>query len=132
MTLPGEVAIVIRGGSARDPDAMLEGLLLAAQVGKPQRVSVFAVPIEPTESATVALDKVCRAARAPWGKVQVSTVQRLRDRGFELLDERDDDERDCHFHVGFNESVTLEEVKRFISCFDEPQVNPVPKAERTT
>lgn len=114
----------------RDPQYLLDGLMKLHAAGQPMRVSVFAMsPDDGSAHEDVLLD-VCRAAHAKWGKVQVSTVERLEQAGFALLDERADDERDCHFHVAFSPSVTLEDAERFIRCFGEPVENPVPRAER--
>jgi hypothetical protein len=130
MTLPSDVAVVIRGGASRDPSLMLEGLRSLIERGEPPRVSVFAESYDPAQPWSEAVTSVCYAARAPWGQVQVSTLRRLREAGFDLVDERTEIEAECHFHVYFTEPVTIRETTLFIECFDEPVPNPVPREER--
>lgn len=129
MTLPGETAVVIRAGAARDPEALRDGLRELAAKGEPVRLSVFAAPYDPPPMDQ-ALEEVCRLAKARWGQIQVSTVQRLRREGFELLDERSPREASCHFHIAFTSEVTHLEAAHFIQCFDEPIPNPIPRDER--
>jgi hypothetical protein len=130
VTLPGDVAVVIRGGIGRDAESLHEGLQSMIAKGIPARVSVFALPYDPSRPFDEAVVNVCRAAHAPWGQVQVSTVERLRSAGFELADERAQDEEDCHFHVSFRPTVELWEAEAFIQSFDQPIPNPVSKDER--
>jgi hypothetical protein len=130
MTLPSNVAVVIRGGAGRDPSRMLEGLRSLIERGEPPRVSVFAQSYDPAQPLSETVRSLCYAARAPWGQVQVSTLQRIRDAGFDLVDERTEIEAACHYHVYFSNTVTIRETRLFIDCFDDPVPNPIPREER--
>ncbi len=96
------------------------------------RLSVFAADPVPNHGEQEDLIGLCRSAQAPWTKVQVTTVQTLADAGYVLVDERDESEADCHFHVYFPRNVSESDAQRFIDCFSQPIANPVPKLERST
>lgn len=119
-------ALVVRGGVNRDPMRLLEEFKTQIALGDQPRLSVFAAnPIE-GEARMDTVRRIALEARIPNGKVQVGAAEALRACGLDLVDERDDDEAECHFHVYFPHAVAKlsESIMDWLECFEEPIPNP--------
>lgn len=113
---------VVRGGSSRSATALTGAVQRALELGGRPVLSVFIIDNEDDfESAVL---RACVEGPIVHGKVQVSTVGDLIDAGFQIADERDDDESECHFHVYFPTPVTDLASEAWLSCFGEPVPNP--------
>lgn len=115
---------MVRGGIQRDAAIILEGLSLVVSVGKPAVLSVFAMAPSSGQGRDACTLAVCREAGLKNGQVQVSSAGRLRAAGFELADERSENESWCHYHVYFQAPVQQSTVRSWVDCFDDPIPNP--------
>ena len=98
--------------------------------------SVLCVAIGPPASSDYqsredAVSEICQIANLPYGHIQLSTVARLREAGFTLELDTGEGQADNHHSVYFVEPVDVEQVERFIQCFDLPVPNPVRQRRRT-
>lgn len=93
-------------------------------------VSVFCDVDKSEEHPGMTLDQLCRESGFPHGQIQLSTVARMEAQGFELLLDTSDGQARTHHNVNFREPVEESELLKFIECFDEPRLNPVPKTQR--
>jgi hypothetical protein len=127
----GEI-VVVRGGVVRDVATLKEVIEDAIDVEVGPVLSVFAAPMEPGESLDDTVGRICRAARLPHSMIQVSTDRRLAEAGFTLEPDQSEGQAEMHCHVPFDDPVAESQVGQFISCLDEPILNPTGGNKRTT
>ena len=117
-------ALVVKGGIVRDPQAVREKFEDAIADGYGPCHSVFVARSEGTDGGPMTLDEVCERSWIPNGKVQVTTVGKLRDAGFTFEHDPSDGQGELHHNVYLPEPVTESDICSFIDCFDEPVQNP--------
>lgn len=86
-------------------------------------ISIFC-DVNRTDTEAMTLAELCAESEIIHTKVQVTTVSRLREQGFELILDISDGQRFTHHHVELVEPVQESTLQTFIDCFDEPVANP--------
>lgn len=86
-------------------------------------ISVFC-DVDCTDTQAMDLQELCAESGVVHTKVQVTTVSRLRARGFDPILEVSNGEPFTHHHVVLAEPVQESTLQAFIDCFDEPIANP--------
>ncbi|SKW13138.1 Uncharacterised protein [Mycobacteroides abscessus subsp. abscessus] len=76
------------------------------------------------EHPGMSLVELCIVSDVIHSKVQVSTVCRLEEAGFQLEADITDGQPHTHHHVLFEEPVQESTLSAFIQCFDEPIPTP--------
>lgn len=117
-------AMVIRGGSQRDPSFLLGRLTKLMEKGKRPAASVFAMNQQKGSNRDALLKQLCEASDLPHPKVQVAVLSALTTKGFTLELDTSDGQAECHYNVYFDEPVTEARVIDFIQCFAESEANP--------
>lgn len=115
--------VVIRGGSLRDHEALLEQVLDHAEMGL-AALSVFADVPGDDETEDECFQRILRLQRLPHGKVQRSSGSRLEAAGFEIRHDPGQDQGPLHYHVVFAEPVAQSQAQAFVAAFDPPTPNP--------
>jgi len=124
MPQPPHNAWAVRGGAVRDA-LILRGLVLeAVEDGDGPVLSIFCAAASTGEASHETLRRICEDADIPHGQVQVSSVGRLVEAGFEVKLAVDDGESELHHHVLFALPVTESQVQAFIDCFGQAVPNP--------
>jgi hypothetical protein len=116
-------AIVIRGGRQRDSSVIVTGLQQVVDDGGSPNLSVYAADPFPGD-VLVTVAWLVKESQIPHTNVQVSTIGRLRASGFEILEVRRPDEPTCHYEYSFSLPLDQYEVRRWISCFNDPIPTP--------
>ncbi len=116
-------AIVVRGGSTTDPDAVLSKVQDAIEDGDGPVLSVYCAELADRDKSAAVL-AACVGGDLPHSQVLVTTAGQLRAAGFELRADNEVDPPSCHHDVLFGNDPTLETVGAFIACFDGPIPNP--------
>lgn len=93
--------------------------LAVGELGRPV-LSVYADEHQTGETSLQAARRIARDARISHGKIQFTTVAKLREVDFQLADERDADEADSHYHVYFTYPPEGTEISGWLSVFTEP------------
>jgi hypothetical protein len=125
-------AFVIRGGLFADPDNILEALQDAFDDGDGAVLSVFLGVPAAGEERAAAVERTARSAGIRNGKIRLTTVRRLQDAGFTLVQDGSHGQPDCHYHVVFETPPDLGDAAAFEACFDEPVANPARVQKRET
>jgi hypothetical protein len=118
-----EDALVVRGGTTRDPADVLEKVQDAIGDGDGPVLSVYVDVQRPGESVEDCVRRICTEADIPHGKIQVSRMGRLGAK-FKIVRDVDPGQASCHHHVDFESDVNLGAAQEFIDSFDEPIPNP--------
>jgi hypothetical protein len=116
-------ATVIRGGTVRDVAKLRTKVEEAIEDGDGPVISVFC-DVKKTDTEAMSLRELCAESEVVHGKVQVTTVSRLRAEGFEPILDISNGQRSTHHHVLLEEPVQESALQAFIDCFDEPIANP--------
>jgi hypothetical protein len=116
-------ALVVRGGKVRDVETLKEKVDEAIEDGDGPVISV-SCDVKRTDTEGMSLHELCAESEVPYTKVQVTTVARLREQGFEPILDISDGQRFTHHHVVLEEPVQESRLQAFINCFDEPVANP--------
>lgn len=131
LPLGDDATVVIRFGTEGwDPTSLLKSMLEDQEDGMPMNLSVAVGPSTAEVSLDRDIEAICRVSGGPWGSLRSTSIGRLTEAGFQVLDERESWEAPNHCHVRFPADVTESTCKRFIECFAAPMDNPVPKSER--
>jgi hypothetical protein len=123
-------AVVVRGGATRDPAAVLENLYDELEIRQAPEISAFIAIRQPNETLEAVIERIARLAPLPHGKLQISTVKTLRNRGFELVADYSVEKGVWHCNIVLPIEATIEDVTRLIGAFQDPILNPVPRSER--
>ena len=118
-----EVTPVVRGGTNRNVDELLEDAQANAARGTPALSVFWSVP-QDDESEEAYLLRVCTESTIPHGKIQISTPAQLAAVGLDLVPDESDGQPQNHHHVIFEVPVTRLQIEAFVSAFSEPQPNP--------
>jgi hypothetical protein len=118
-------AIVVRGGTNRDPAILREHLFDAIDDGDGAVISVYVGEAEPSESIEQAVARICIIADIPHGQVQVSDRLTLESLGFTIVLDVDEGEPENHHHVVFREPLDDSQIQGFMDAFGEPIPNPI-------
>lgn len=117
-------ALVVRAGKVRDVETLREKVNEAIEDGDGAVISVFC-DVRCTDATDgMTLHELCAESEVVHSKVQVTTVARLREQGFEPILDVSDGQRFTHHHVALAEPVQESTLQRFIDCFGEPVANP--------
>ncbi|WP_373234890.1 hypothetical protein [Mycobacterium marinum] len=124
-------AMVVRAGAIRDVLTLRRKVEKAIEDGLGACLSVFAdVDRTDDEEAGMTLYHLCTVSEIPHNQVQLSTVARLVEQGFELELDTSADQARTHHNVTLGEPVAESELLKFIQCFGGPVPNPNPKKPR--
>lgn len=116
-------ALVVRGGTVRDPATLIQKVDEAIADGDGPVISVFC-DVSRTENSTGRnLHELCADSEVVHSQVQVSTFGRLAAH-FQLVQDVSDEQPETHHNVILTEPVQESEIWAFISCFDDPIPNP--------
>lgn len=124
MRVPGSDDVVVRGGILANPEALLESVEDAIDLGLGAVLSVYIGDPTDFDDLDDCVREVCREADVQHNKVRLSTANRLRHERFEFEHDASDGQGELHFHVLFPDDPTIVDIERFIGCFDEPIPNP--------
>lgn len=118
--------LVVRGGTLRDVDELLEKALDAAyrRADGCAVLSVFASPPLAGENQRQQLNRICAEAPVRHGQIQVSSMQRLADAGLAIVKDDSDGQGELHYHVTFGTSVRRSDIEAFVGAFDAPVPRP--------
>lgn len=117
-------ALVVRAGTVRDVATLMAKVDDAIEDGDGAVISVFCDVKRTDDCEGMSLYELCAETEVIHGKVQVTTVARLREQGFEPILDISDGQQFTHHHVVVQEPVQESDLQRFIDCFDEPIANP--------
>lgn len=116
-------ALVIRAGKVRDVETLKPKVEDAIEDGYGAVISVFC-DVNRTDTEAMTLAELCVQSDVAHTKVQVTTVARLREAGFEPILDTSEGQRLTHHHVALAEPLQESALQAFIDCFDEPVANP--------
>lgn len=108
-------ALVVRGGTARDVETLKTKVEEAIEDGDGAVISVFC-DVKRTDTEEMTLMELCDESEVIHGKVQVTTVGRLREQGFEPILDISNGQRFTHHHVTLAEPVQESTLQAFIGC----------------
>ncbi|WAC54256.1 hypothetical protein [Gordonia sp. SL306] len=117
-------ATVIRAGKIRDAEILGVRVENAVRDGYGPVVSVFCDVDRSASASGMTLFELCIVSRIPHSTVQLTTVSRLAEQGFELELDTTDGQARTHHQVTMTWPVEQSELARFVACFDEPILNP--------
>ena len=117
-------ALVVRGGTIRDVETLKAKVEDAIEDGDGAVISVFCDVWRTGQHDGATLAQLCAASDVVHTKVQVTTVRRLREHGFEPELAISNGEPETHHHVVLEEPVQESTLRAFIDCFGEPVPNP--------
>lgn len=109
---------------SREVDVLKEKVNDAIEDGDGAVISVFCDTKRTDDDEGMSLYELCAESGIPHRKVQVTTVSRLQEEGFELILDTSGEQQITHHHVGVPEPVQESRLQAFIDCFDEPVANP--------
>lgn len=117
-------ALVVRGGTSRDVGVLRTKVDEAIEDGDGAVISVFCDSKRNDAEPGMSLHELCAESEVVHTKVQVTTVSKLREQGFEPILDVSGGQRFTHHHVVLAEPMQESELQAFIDCFDEPVANP--------
>ncbi len=112
-------AIVVRF-APMTTERLMERAARDAVEGHP-RLSVFCRVQEEGQTVDELLERICAEAPVTGKKVWLSTAQRIKEAGLELVHTP---EPDCHYDVDLGSGSLTEAVASFQTAFDPPRGNP--------
>src|ERR1700677_1024023 len=110
-------ALVVRGGMARDVGTLKTKVEEAIEDGDGAVISVFCDSKRSATDPGMSLHELCAESEVVHTKVQVTTVSRLREQGFEPILDVSNGQRFTHHHIGLAEPVQESQLAAFIGCF---------------
>jgi hypothetical protein len=123
--VPTGEALVVRGGTIRDPDKLRARLEKSRDDGDGYGLSVWsAVPLA-GESREDTLIRICEDSHAPHKQIQVAPFSSLVAHIFELEHDDSNGQGQYHHNVFFSDPVPDSRLRDFVSCFDEPEPKPI-------
>ncbi|AFC47929.1 hypothetical protein OCO_15660 [Mycobacterium intracellulare MOTT-02] len=117
-------ALVVRAGKVRDVETLKEKVDEAIEDGDGAVISVFCDVRRTDNTEGMTLHELCAESEVVHTKVQVTTVARLREQGFEPILNVSNGQRFTHHHVVLADPVQESTLQAFIDCFGEPIANP--------
>lgn len=117
-------AVVIRGGTKRDPEYLTELILDALDSDDAAVVSVQADVPKDGETSLETIERICQKANVPHRQFQKSTAAAIRNVGLEIVADTSKGQAPTHCHVLFSDPVQQSEVQLFIGAFSEPTFRP--------
>lgn len=114
---------VVRGGANRNADLLLNQVLNNLDRGSAALSVFWSLPLD-GESEVEYLVRICVGSRIPHKQIQLSTPNQILTAGFGFAPDCSEDQPRNHYHVLFEEPVTLTRAELFISIFSEPRPNP--------
>lgn len=127
----GPGTLIVRGGSNRDPDDLVERIEDAIADGYGPVLSVNCGHPEDDETVTDSLRRICAVAGLPHGTVQVARYERIKALGITLTSDTSEEQAENHYHAWFGVPVAKSQVQDFIVCFDGPIPNPTGGKQRS-
>lgn len=115
-----DLAIVVRGGIAKDHGSMRVGAMKARERLGFYALSVYAKPRDPGQSVKDTVGQLVHHGGIENRRILVTTAGRLRARGFELVRTGPDP---LHYSVVLDDTGPATFI-RFEKSFDPPQENP--------
>lgn len=115
---------VVRGGTLRDPEKVVELVLDNLDMGYAALSVFWSPPIDESETESEYLIRLCSESRIPHKQIQISTPAQLAEAGFALVADNSGGQAPNHHHVMFNVPVTLDQAMQFVAVFTDPRPNP--------
>lgn len=119
-------AMVVRGGSLRDVEAIRAKVLEAVADGDGPVLSVWCDDAVEGESRNELLLRLCSEENGdfPHPRVQAGTFGAMAAAMDDLVQDSSEGEPETHYHAVFGEDVALSQVEAFILALGEPELNP--------